>query len=148
MAWHPDGSRLTSILTDDSIIIWDMSNWQSLTTLHEHTVETRNIAWHPDGSLLASASDDAIIIIWDMSKWQSLTTLREHVDSIWSIAWHPDGSHLASASRDGTIIITNYDLIGRNCTAAGRNFTQEEWRDIFPGEPYRVVCPQWPAPDE
>ena len=32
----------------------------------------------------------------------------------------------------------------RACELAGRNFTQEEWNQFFPNEPYRRTCSQWP----
>jgi hypothetical protein len=31
-------------------------------------------------------------------------------------------------------------LIDRACEIAGRNLTKEEWRQYFPGEPYRKTC--------
>jgi hypothetical protein len=37
------------------------------------------------------------------------------------------------------------DLIHAACEIAGRNFTQAEWQEYFPGEPYRTTCPQWPV---
>jgi hypothetical protein len=31
------------------------------------------------------------------------------------------------------------------CAIAGRNFSRDEWRDVFPDRPYRRTCPQYPA---
>ncbi len=31
------------------------------------------------------------------------------------------------------------------CKVAGRNLTKAEWADLFPGEAYRVTCPDFPA---
>jgi WD40 repeat protein len=31
------------------------------------------------------------------------------------------------------------------CRLAGRNLTQDEWKQYLPGRPYEVTCPQWPA---
>ena len=30
------------------------------------------------------------------------------------------------------------------CRVAGRNFKTAEWDEFFPGEPYRVTCPDLP----
>jgi hypothetical protein len=31
------------------------------------------------------------------------------------------------------------------CSIAGRNLTQDEWKQYLPGRPYQRTCPQWPA---
>jgi hypothetical protein len=36
------------------------------------------------------------------------------------------------------------ELLALACSTAGRNCTQTEWADYFPGEPYGKTCPQWP----
>ena len=33
------------------------------------------------------------------------------------------------------------------CKVAGRNFTQAEWTELFPGQAYRVTCPGNPVLD-
>jgi len=36
-------------------------------------------------------------------------------------------------------------LVDVACSIVGRNLTQAEWQQYFPGEEYRITCPQWPA---
>ena len=36
------------------------------------------------------------------------------------------------------------ELMTIACQTAGRNFTQLEWRQYFPDQPYRKTCEQWP----
>ena len=31
------------------------------------------------------------------------------------------------------------------CKVAGRNLTKAEWAQLFPGQAYRVTCPDFPA---
>jgi hypothetical protein len=35
--------------------------------------------------------------------------------------------------------------MGPASRVAGRNFNRSEWADLFPGDPYRRTCPQYPA---
>ena len=35
--------------------------------------------------------------------------------------------------------------VERACRIAGRNLTQDEWKQFFPNRPYEVTCRQWPA---
>jgi len=37
------------------------------------------------------------------------------------------------------------DWENKICSQVGRNFTQDEWQQYFPGEEYRLTCTQWPA---
>jgi hypothetical protein len=49
---------------------------------------------------------------------------------------------------DPVLILWDVDpqsWVNRACQIAGRNFTQAEWTQYFPDEPYRITCPQWPA---
>ena len=90
-----------------------------------------------------------------MTSWQPLAVFTEHTGMVARVAWNRDGTRLASTScgvkgldnacLQGEIIITDYDLASRNCGAARRNFSWDEWQRVFPDEPYRVICSQWPA---
>lgn len=49
----------------------------------------------------------------------------------------------------GSIQIWDVDIsswIEKSCTSAGRNLTQDEWEEHFPGEEYRITCPNLAAP--
>ena len=59
----------------------------------------------------------------------------------------PDGRTVVS-SRNGEIISWDLDPTAwqrEACDAAGRNFSQAEWDQYFPGETYRPTCPLQPA---
>ncbi len=34
------------------------------------------------------------------------------------------------------------------CEVAGRNLTRPEWDALFPGQAYRITCPQYPTGEE
>ena len=59
----------------------------------------------------------------------------------------PDGSFIVVASDEG-VVITSLDpdeWEAQACRAAGRNLSQAEWDEFFPGRDYEATCPQWPV---
>ncbi|KAJ5730150.1 uncharacterized protein N7483_004658 [Penicillium malachiteum] len=105
ITWSPDGSRLASGSSDNTVCIWDPATGQSVSTLNRHSHSVWAIAWSPDGSRLASGSSDNTVRIWDPASGQSMSTLKGHSAWVRSIAWSPDGSRLASGSWDKTVRI-------------------------------------------
>jgi hypothetical protein len=48
-------------------------------------------------------------------------------------------------------ILWNLDTVlwaEKVCFAAGRNLTEAEWENYFPGLEYEVTCEQWPEKPE
>ncbi|MBN8574768.1 MAG: hypothetical protein J0M05_12715, partial [Candidatus Kapabacteria bacterium] len=107
VAFSPDGSRIASGSSDETIKIWDVSTGKELRTLTGHTGWVNSVAFSPDGRKIASGSGigDASIKIWDASMGKELQTLTGHTDVVYSVAFSPDGSRLASGSSDNTIKI-------------------------------------------
>jgi WD40 repeat protein len=103
VAWAPDGQRLASASTDNSVRLWDAASGRLLNTLSGHESWVNSVAWAPDGQRLASASDDHTVRLWDAASGRLLNTLSGHEDPVNSVAWAPDGQRLASASRDHTV---------------------------------------------
>src|SRR4051812_11856739 len=65
-----------------------------------------------DSRWLATASDDGTVRIWDL-----------YTDSDKTAAW--------------VQLLTDENLLSHAERAVGRNFTREEWDELFPGENYR-----------
>jgi hypothetical protein len=48
----------------------------------------------------------------------------------------------------GSVVFWDYRIdswVERACAIAGRNLSEVEWAQYFPGEEYRATCPQWSA---
>ncbi|MCH8047275.1 MAG: PD40 domain-containing protein [Planctomycetes bacterium] len=99
----PDGSRLVSASSDNTIKVWDIASGKCLSTLAEHTDKIESIAVSPDGQMLASASGDNTIRLWDVDTGKVRHVLTGHSDETRGVAFSSDGKTLASVSFDGKV---------------------------------------------
>ena len=67
VSWSPDGHRLASTGTDETVRIWDTETGQEIMSLVTHAGVHHYVAWSPNGQRLASASDNGTIKIWNAS---------------------------------------------------------------------------------
>jgi WD40 repeat protein len=64
--WNPEGNRLVSGSTDDTIRVWDTETASVLITLID-TSDVYQVFWNPDGTKIASINAENIVKIWDVS---------------------------------------------------------------------------------
>ena len=138
------------------LILRDMSTPETpsqIGSLLQHYEGVRSLAFSADGTRLASASDDRTIALWDVSDLSSpflLSSLSGHGNPVEALAFSPNGEIRATGAdgEPGTLFL--WDMAPGSwadtlCQAVGRNLTRSEWTQYFPGEEYRLTCPQWPA---
>jgi WD40 repeat protein len=118
VAFHPDGKRLASVCTDQSVLIWD---WTTGKLLHSHpgTVdfdaqahadnhEPFWIAFSPDGDRLATGRNDGTVGVWETKTGQEIFRRHGHLKPVRAVAFSPDGRRLVSGSDEG--IVKVWDL--------------------------------------
>ena len=120
VAWSPDGLRLVSGSSDETLRIWDAATGENLKILEGHGGAVRAVAWSPDGRRVVSAASDKTLRIWDTASGESLMILEGHGGAMSSVAWSPDGKQIVSGSSSGLRI---WDA------ASGKTLqTMEFWR--------------------
>ena len=65
----PDGTLLASGLTDDTIMLWDLTTGMDVATLVAGTAFVELVAFSSDGQTLASWAGRSTIELWDASGW-------------------------------------------------------------------------------
>ena len=102
MAFSLDGSRLASIGTDNTLMIWDLA---SATSLAQLTIGTgsRSIAYSPNGQFNAVGAANGTVTLFDLNSGQSIAVYAGHAGSVSQIAFSPDSSLLVSISDDQTM---------------------------------------------
>jgi WD40 repeat protein len=165
----PDGRRLASTYVGDKeLVMWDTSDPKNIIPLAwpleidppgVYAFGILNAAMSADNTLLAASGctgQDAAgecsgikLRLWDLTHNVSPQPIGNHMplshSSVFAI--RPDGKLLVSDEHNG-IVFWQLDsaVWGRvACEIAGRNFTQFEWMQYFPGTPYHITCPQWPG---
>jgi hypothetical protein len=65
VAFSPDGQRLASASTDQTIKLWDARTGQELLTLRMHAHGVDSVAFSPDGQKLFSKDTELTMRVWD-----------------------------------------------------------------------------------
>jgi hypothetical protein len=110
--------------------------------------------YNPQTNRLATAAaydrfdSKLALIVWDLSAKKPILEL---LYPLWDAGAAQIGFSNSGAAVDvctgGTgirIDISPESWQAQACEIAGRNFTQTEWQQYFPGKEYRKTCDQWP----
>jgi WD40 repeat protein len=157
--FSPDG-KILAAKSPDRIVFWDPMNRRLLGPLEEPGATydaLKEMAFSPDGHLLAVSAvaglhERGFIRLWDVAQRRVLQVdIPSPRDQALPLAFSKNGDRLMSVDRLCRIIFHDMRLQSWQdlaCQRANRNLTRAEWQQYLPGEPYQLVCPDLPVPEE
>ena len=103
VAFSPDGKRLLSGGSDNTLKLWDAETGRDLRTLTGHSGWVKSVTFSPDGKRVLSGSSDKSLKLWDAETGAELRTFTGHSNDVLSVAFSPDGKQLLSGGMDNTL---------------------------------------------
>lgn len=103
VAFSPNGRKLISGSSDNTIKMWDVNSTRLIKTIPGHTGEVYSAVFSPNGQIIASGGKDKTIRLWNAISGRPVRTLKGHTGEVMSIDFSPGGKILASASFDRTV---------------------------------------------
>ena len=102
LAFSPDGLRLASASSDETVKIWDLTNGHEILTFKGHQSgamgtqrhKVRCLAWSNDGAFIASAGMEKNIRIWDPKTGKEIKVIAGAGEYVSAIALSKDGKHI------------------------------------------------------
>lgn len=146
-SWGNDESKILTWSKDNSVRMWNaLSGSQLLSFQQDNQIGTA--VENQDGTLILTRDSENILQVWSIKSGELLEKLDGDGSPIVSAGWHTDQKRIWFVTANG-ILGESYveidDLAREACKRVYRNFTWQEWQTYFPGEKYRITCPNLPA---
>ncbi len=139
------------IRSDDGSVRMQRSKGQSGITLLGELVGAKSridaASFDPTERWIATVEADGAVRLWDLASRRSVGA--PIASDAQSLPVFLSGPHrkLVTVSHD-RVVIRSLDRATWSraaCSAAGRNLTRAEWRELGPrGQPYQATCHEWP----
>ena len=100
VAFSPNGNKLASGSSDNTIRLWDVASGQPLRALEGHQDAVSCVAFSPDGKHIASGSLDGTIRLWDVTSGRCLAILFATPEG-W-VTLSPDGRYKYGGNLGGS----------------------------------------------
>ena len=147
-AWNTDESRIFT-LGNSVLTVWDAASGE------RHFGVTQDggmsgAAWNTLGTQILTwggTEQGGAATVWSGLSGERVRALDTNRRGVLSAAWNSDETQIMITLAGGDVwryYAQIDDLIEATCHRVTRNLNWDEWRQYFPGEPYRCSCPKLP----
>ena len=104
MAISPDGSKLATAETDESLRLWGIPGGALLASRRDaHDSQIGGITFHSGGEHLATVSRDRRVRVWSALELEKVVEGEGHSDRVTCVDFSPTEARLVTCSYDGTL---------------------------------------------
>ena len=149
VAFSPSGRWFVICTNAGTAQLWSLGLEECSARVLNHSVNT--LRFSHDSRWLGTAGLDGTVKLWDLEAEQpekASQMLRGHEERVDSLTFSHDGNWLVTASVDKSTRLWPLGLdhtFSRAKRSVGRNFTREEWEELF-AERYRKTFPMPTGP--
>jgi WD40 repeat protein/serine/threonine protein kinase len=147
--FSPDSHWLASLSFDGSVRLWDLTSSNPATlpvVLRGHYSYVFDGQFTPDNQSLITIGIDGTARLWDLNSLEPVV-LSGNQYSLFSISVSNDNEWLSVGNSRGSTLLwplNTEKIILLACQVVGRNISLSEWERFFPGQDYRLTCPDLP----
>ncbi|KIM29936.1 hypothetical protein M408DRAFT_22388 [Serendipita vermifera MAFF 305830] len=112
LSFSPDGTRIVSGSSDQTIRVWDAETGDTVMgPLEGHTSSVTSVSFSSDGTRVVSGSWDKNIRVWDAEiDDTAMEPLESHTSLVTSLSSLSDGTRIVTGSYDRTIRLQDSDI--------------------------------------
>ena len=105
VAISPDGKKILSISSDNSIKLWDTESGREIRTFSGYEYIIRSALFNLDGKCIVLGTADKTIKLWDLETGENIGTFLLPSNNINSVEINHDGKQIISCCDNSLIII-------------------------------------------
>ncbi|MBK8428843.1 MAG: PD40 domain-containing protein [Lewinellaceae bacterium] len=144
--WSPDGSKIATVMTEDTPVVWSAETGDKLYALAGHTAEITALQWSPDGSRIATASKDKTAKIWYITDPNSVEEVPAPTTTGFTLYPNPTAKNIhltfgESIAHPTTIRLVT--MLGVHAASVTLPAGASEWTMSVEGLPAGMYMAEW-----